>query len=319
MIQDTLKSISMSRIHTFCDCKLKYKYTYIDHWAVPEDKEAPVADVTKKGLALHETFEAIIKNNLTKDQSFDKLLENCKIQKIDPERIEKEFGLESGLNRWWQFKEYIDSLGVAELHPEMEYNEPISNGVITKICKSYFDLLIKLKDGSWIIVDYKTPKSADVNNYAEQLMLYVFVLWNNLRRTKQETCELKEFVAKCKTAVFFPLARLAKKNEKLENRFVPLDYDYPKMMSFLRGLFGNVNLMQTFDFDKNAFALSNNTKVGQGCTWCPYCGTTRDDGEEGFEGCPVTAAIQFPKLITKGVKFIKPEPEDKPQSEVTSQ
>ncbi len=297
------------------DCQLKYKYTYIDHFAVPEDQEPPVADVTKKGNALHETFEAIIKENLSKDASYKRLQDEIIKQNLtyesieDPKERQKEFDrVISGLDHWWQFREYLETLGIKNIYAEKEYNEPLAHNGIEKICKSFFDLLIELNDGSWIIVDYKTPKSVDVEKYREQLELYVFVLHSNLVREGLETCSLEEFTEKCKTSVYFPIATVAKKNEGVAARFIPLQYDYAQLSGFIDKLFKEIDTLQKFDFDKNQFQLTVKTKMGVGCQWCPYCGTDSNDGIDGYEGCQVSKDLGLPKRLQAGVKFQKPQP-----------
>lgn len=299
MINDMLSSVSISRIKKFKECKLAYKYNYISGF---QPSKVSIADVTLKGLVLHEVMEKSIGKNISDSMALNILSEVCNKKSVSQEKRE-EFNLDNGLANFLKFKKHIyGTYKIKEVLPEFKVKCNLNFLGIEKQVISIFDLFLKLEDGSFIIVDYKTPKSIDMSLYSDQLCLYVYVLYKYLN-TKES---LADFLKKVNTYIFFPMAIINKKKEdSIENRLIKLDITESMIYSLIRKISKTVKDILDFDFDKMAIILSSETEIGLSCSWCPYVATSQKDSDiKGYEGCPISCSLGLAKLLDDGVKII---------------
>ncbi len=285
-----MKSISISRAKTWKTCKLQYKYTYETKFVPTEEK--PIY-VTAKGLALHETFEAILKYENYKDDvaclpyrqmSIDdatKILnEEILKQKLPPAEVEN-FNMDLGLMRWLSFKhDFLDKNGHT-MYAEKRY-EQVLFGETTTI--TILDLLEDCGDGNYIIYDYKTPKSIDVSRYKEQLVLYAYVMACIKGIIKPGSTNYEDVAKHFKLFVFFPLAEGGHVDYK--GSLKPLKFTANDVQSVIEHLQQTCNEIDAFDFNKPAEVLQP-VQLNYQCNWCTFCGSAPQP-EIGFQGCPLS-------------------------------
>lgn len=325
-----MKSISISRAKTFAACKLLYNYKYVNKFA-PAEANTPA--VTVKGLVLHETFESLLKYENYEDDvpklpyrqasedvvksTFKEMQTNNKLTDAQVE----EFHLEIGVKRWLDFKHrYLDKNGHI-MYAEKEYNEKLF-GETTTI--TILDLLEDCGDGNFIIYDYKTPKSVDVNRYKEQLVLYAYTMACVKGIIEPGSEEFEKVANHFKLYVFFPL--VWDNNKAPEEQ--PLDYESClKAVSFtakdvenvIKHLKDTCDEIDAFDFSRPAEVLQP-SKLSFQCSWCEYCGAAPQKelisaNGRPFEGCPITHFCGKPAL---NEKFIAVQPYEKKVEETTN-
>lgn len=337
-----MQSISVSRMKTFHGCKLNYKYTYVDKFVQVEPQPA---DVTNKGLVMHETFEALThyenypkdKPDIVKDDhgnevedwgdptlpyrvadpdvvknAFRTAMENNKL----PTKCVEEYNMVLGVKRWLSFKhDYLDKRGHI-IYAEKEYKEILFGETRTT---TILDLLEDMGDGNYIIYDYKTPQSIDVDRYKTQLLVYVYmmaIVKGLVKPVEEKSQVIKsthtaavcssigasmemgevqdedivvrpefETIAKhFKCFVFFPLCK--GKHEDYKKSLVELNFtakDIQKAVDELRDCCDEVD---AFNFTKSAECLQP-CKMDFTCKWCNYYGAAPNP-DIGFEGCPIS-------------------------------
>lgn len=284
-----MKSISISKAKLWRNCKLAFKYTY-------ETKFTPVEQqpiyVTAKGLALHETFEKLLRYENYKDGpelpyrkiSYEDALkilnEAVAEQKIPPEETEG-FNLELGLKRWLSFKhDYLDATRNV-MYAEQRYDQVLF-GETTTI--TILDLLEDCGDNHYIIYDYKTPKSIEISRYKEQLVLYAYVMACVKGVIAVGSEDYEKVVQHFKLKVFFPLATGDHEDYKASLRDCPFTAEDVKKV--IEDLKQSCNEIEAFNFDKPAEVLQP-IQLSYQCNWCQFCGSLPQP-EIGFQGCPIS-------------------------------
>lgn len=300
-----MKSISISRAKTFKNCKLLYDYTY-EHKVVPV-KEETIA-VTSKGLALHETFESLLKfeNYNGKEPNKGPLRQvTPEYAKAELDKFIKKNGLEGpdlasynmdlGLQRWLSFKhDYLDKRGHT-LYAEKEYNEVLFGETKTI---TILDLLEDCGDGNFIIYDYKTPASIDSERYKTQLVTYAYMMAIVKGIIPLNSEDYEEVAKRFKLYVFYPLA--TGKWTTYEKSLDECTFTAEDVKAAIEDLKNTASEIDAFDFSKPAEALQP-CKIGFECKWCKYAGSEPQAGlvfEDGkkFEGCPLTRFAGFMAL-----------------------
>lgn len=288
-----MKSISISRAKAWESCKLAYYYTYVNQFT-PVEKQT--IDVTAKGIALHETFERLlrlenyegdspleissIKKIANELSSLQILQEECIKNKLSLDKI-KEYRLDIGIKRWLNFKrEYLDKQDSSDvLHAEQNFNTTLfgSTNTITII-----DLLQEKKNGEFIIYDYKTPKTINIALYSEQLTLYAYALLLN-----KKIIQPKDFATVpklVKLAVFFPLANGDYEDYEKSLKFV--DFTAKDVENIVNKLEKTCEEIDKFDFNKPAEVLQKTCPDFQ-CKWCAFQGAAPQPDIK-FDGCPLS-------------------------------
>lgn len=313
-----MENISVSRAKQFKSCKLAYKYIYEDKF-VPTIK-AP-ADVTNKGLVMHETFEALThyenynepvvdangKQNWgepvkayrqaplpTIMSAFQHAMEENKL----PIAVAEKYNLKRGLKRWLSFKhDYLDPRGTT-LYAEKKYVLPIFGNTKTT---AILDLLEDMGDGTYVIYDYKTPSKANPSNYKFQLMVYAYLMATVKGLIQPDSTDYQTVAKHFKCYIFFPLCD--GEHEDYKDSLKQLKFTAKDVEKAIEDLKADCASIDAFDFNKPAEALQPTTASTKGpCGWCDYCGA-KPQPEIGFEGCPITAFIGCMQKST----FMRPE------------
>lgn len=267
-------NISYSKESTFKSCLLKYKYNYVDKFQVKVD----VADVTKKGLVLHETFEHFLNESNVDMTSLEaEMRKLAKTHRLSDEQI-KDFDLMKGLERWLKMKnEFIDKFDYKFQEKKYVFDTEEKDKMTMII-----DLLLKRRN-EWVIVDYKTPKHIDKKLYQDQLNLYRLYL------SKLENYP----VEKIKTKVFFALAE-ANKDLPTEDLLVDVTMSDEDLQDL--NMRFNLAVAQMKLFKPEAFTdIKDLMSPSFSCTFCPYYNTAPVK-EIGYQGCPTTNGKRY-KLV----------------------
>lgn len=297
-----MKSISISKAKTFKNCKLSFNYTYINKFKPVEEVHV---DVTDKGLVLHQTFEGLLKyENYVGEEAklpqrqadektvldiFKKAMEDNKLS----EQVATQFKLKRGLKRWLSFKhDFLDKNGHI-MYAEKEYRQNLFGETSTV---AILDLLEDLGDGNYIIYDYKTPKTANPNQYKEQLTLYAYMMAVAKGVIAPESGEYEKVKEHFKLYVFFPLVDVDSVDYKdclKEVKFTAED-----VRNTVEGLKNTCAEIDAFDWSKSAEALQP-VKMDFKCNWCKFKGS-KPQPEIGFQGCPIScfcepSEMQFKK------------------------
>lgn len=314
-----MKSVSISRAKTFRACPLLYDYTYVDKFVPVEQK--PIY-VTLKGLVLHETFEELLKYEnyegenpklpyrRAEEDLVKKILEEKRSKNNVLEDEAKNFHLELGVKRWLDFKHnYLDKNGHI-VYSEKEYKQLLFGETETI---TILDLLEDCGDGNYVIYDYKTPKSADLSRYKDQLVLYAYVMAIVKGLIQPDSTEFEKVADHFKLYVFFPLIWDDKKSEadqatNYETCLKPLSFTAKDVETVITHLKETCDEIDAFDFTKPAEVLQP-SKLSFQCNWCAFCGSAPQDivSSKGkkFEGCPITHFCGKP-AINESFKPVEP-------------
>lgn len=308
-----MDSISVSRAKQFHNCKLAYKYKYVDKWE-PEVKVP--ADVTNKGLVMHETFEALTHyenynepvvdadgkpdwgepvkayRQATLPIIMDAFRHAMEENKLPIEAAEK-YNLKRGIKRWLSFKhDYLDPRGTI-LYAEKRYDREIFTGVNTI---TILDLLEDKGDGNFVIYDYKTPQKANASNHSKQLMVYAYMMAIVKGLIEVGSTDYQTVADHFRCYIFFPLCD--GDHEDYKDSLKECKFKAADVQKAIEDMQQTIVDVDAFDFTKSAEALQP-TKPDFKCSWCDYCGS--DKQADGFEGCPIT---KFAGYLSKG-KFVK--------------
>ena len=292
-----MKSTSISRLKNFKHCPLSYLYTYVDKFA-PVEKQ-PIW-VQSKGLVLHETFESILKyENYENDETpilpyriaDNETVLNFFKKAMDENEfpIDKaiEFNLKLGLKRWLSFKhDYLDKTGHV-MYAEKQYNEILFGETKTI---TILDLLEDCGDGNYIIYDYKTPKSVDVERYKEQLVLYAYTMACVKGITTPGSEDYEAVVKHFKLYVFFPL--VTGNFETYEKCLKQLNFTAADVANVMEDVKKTCSIIDGYDFTRPAEVLQLSSPDFQ-CKWCAFYGAhaqpeIKSKNGRPFEGCPIT-------------------------------
>ena len=160
-----INTISNSKRDTFNQCKLKYRYRYVERI---DDYDISNTDALHFGSYIHQIFEDGFKIN-----DLDALL------KLAEETKEKysfndsyNVKITPCLKNFLRFNASLPEEGIPEQHFDLEIAKGINmNG--------YIDRIIKGKDGGYLVIDYKTSKreKSKVDLYQDpQLKGYVYAV-----------------------------------------------------------------------------------------------------------------------------------------------
>jgi len=290
-----MKSISISKAKTFHNCKLLFKYSYIDKFSPVEEVHV---DVTDKGLVLHQTFESLLKyenyegetvkmpyrqaDEKTVLEFFKAAMEENKLS----EEVAAEFKLKRGLKRWLSFKhDYLDKTGHT-MYAEKRYDQVLFGETKTV---AILDLLEDCGNGDYIIYDYKTPKTINMNTYKEQLTLYAYMMAVAKGVIQPESNEYEKVKEHFRLFVFFPLAD----NDSVDYKdcLKELKFTADDVKNTVEGLKNTVSEIDAFDWSKPAEALQP-VKMDFKCNWCKFKGSRPQPEIGGFQGCPISCFVE---------------------------
>jgi len=148
---------SKSKLKTFRDCSLKYKFGYIDKLIGKK------AEITNKGIILHDIFDKFY-DHYSHDKGFEiAMTETLHAMNINDEFVDK---YQIHFNA---FKEF----NVKKLKEHQEHFFPLLREKKYEIEKwrGIIDRVDKIGD-KIILIDYKTTKGYSIGNYEDELLLY---------------------------------------------------------------------------------------------------------------------------------------------------
>ena len=139
-----INTISNSKRDTFKQCKLKYRYKYVDRYNEPDSLNT---DALHFGSYIHKIFEDGVKSTSVEELKgiSETLKKDYKFSKQYNSKIEP------CLKNFLRLNASLSETGFTEQHFNLEIAEGITiNG--------YIDRIIKGKDGGYLVLDYKTSK-----------------------------------------------------------------------------------------------------------------------------------------------------------------
>ena len=160
-----INTISNSKRDTFNQCKLKYRYRYVERVA---DYDLSNTDALHFGSYIHQIFEDGFQASGL-DQLLSLAEENKAKYKFGSSYDPKVLPC---LKNFMRFKASLPESGLPEQHFDIEVADGITmNG--------YIDRIIKGKEGGYLVIDYKTSKreKSKVDLYQDpQLKGYVYAV-----------------------------------------------------------------------------------------------------------------------------------------------
>lgn len=228
-----INTISNSKRDTFKQCKLKYRYRYVDRIA---DYDISNTDALHFGSYIHQIFEDGVEAfDLSGLQRLaEENRENYKFNKSYEPKIEL------CLKNFLRFNATLPETGVSEQHFDLEVAEGITiNG--------YIDRIIKGKEGGYLVIDYKTSKreKSKIELYQDpQLKGYVYAVH------KLYNVPLNKITA----AHYYPLT----------NTFVNVQYTSNQIWAHIKAVVDDVWKI------RKAKKVDLVPMRNQFCNWCSY-------------------------------------------------
>tara|TARA_R100000951_G_scaffold74617_2_gene62874 strand:+ start:377 stop:1162 length:786 start_codon:yes stop_codon:yes gene_type:complete len=228
-----IKTISESKYQTFKQCKLKYRYRYVERLPEPGDTNT---EALHFGSYIHKVLEDGV--NCTTEGELVQIAEEVKgTYKISEKYTGKDL---TCIKNFLEFNANLSGTVATELVFEVPVKDDITlNGII--------DRVIKGKDGGFLIIDYKTSKreKTKVDLYQDsQLKGYVYAI------SKLYGVPFKNIVA----AHYYPLT----------NNFVHVTYSVPQITAHARKIVDEVWKIRK---SKKEDMRPNRNDF---CNWCAY-------------------------------------------------
>lgn len=286
---NTLKPIkwSASRVGTYCNCKLQYKYNYIEKW---RSSDTLGNEYAEKGLCFHETAE-LYHTGMTDEECFKILDDKIKEHNVDISKYPERTAVERFLKFWKIFVEPKELTGYT-VKKESWANGTIDNN---SMCGA-LDLLLERPD-SIIIVDYKTATTTATSKYKNQQVLYAYL------KGKEHNWTNEEIAQNVKIYIFFPFGKV--------NELLPIEMQANSCIKELKYTATDIetvindhyikNINESKEMDWSTITSSDGT-VGFTCNFCQYAGSLADP-RTGFCGCMSSFSAGY--LQKRGVTFSK--------------
>jgi len=228
-----ISTISESKYQTFKQCRLKYRYRYVDRLPEPEGSNV---EALHFGSYIHKILEDGAAS--TNRDELIKIAEETKgTYKITKKYTGKDLVC---IDNFLKFNASLEET----VSTEQVFQVPI-RGDIT--LNGVIDRVIKGTDGGYLVIDYKTSKreKTKVDLYQDtQLKGYVYAV------SKLYNVPFSSVVA----AHYYPLT----------NNFVSVQYSIPQMNSYLNKIVEEVWKIRKLK--KVEFCASKN----EFCNWCQY-------------------------------------------------
>jgi len=228
-----INTISNSKRDTFKQCKLKYRYKYVDRLA---EYDLSNTDALHFGSYIHQIFE-----DGAAASGLDELTQLAEKHK-DTYKFAAAYNkkIEPCLKNFLRLNASFPEVGIAELHFDLEIAEGITlNGFI--------DRIIKGKDGGVLVIDYKTGKreKSKVELFQDpQLKGYVYAVH------KLYDVPLNKITA----AHYYPIT----------DNLVNVQYTSNQIFSHIRSVVDDVwKIRKSKKTDLTPIR-------NQYCNWCPY-------------------------------------------------
>ena len=228
-----IDKISESKYKTFKQCKLKYRYKYVDY--LPEPDEANT-DALHFGSYIHKIFEDGV--NIQSEKELVKLSEELRGEyKVSTDYTGKDLIC---IKNFLEFNKKLGETVATELSFEVELGKDIKlNGII--------DRIIKGKNNTYLIIDYKTSKKekSKIELYQDtQLKGYAYAVH------KMFNVPIKNITV----AHYYPLT----------DNLVNVSYTSNQINSYVKSIIDEVWRIRKAK--KESLVATRN----EFCNWCPY-------------------------------------------------
>ncbi len=228
-----IDKISESKYKTFKQCKLKYRYKYVDY--LPEPDEANT-DALHFGSYIHKIFEDGV--NIQSEKELVKLSEELRGEyKVSTDYTGKDLIC---IKNFLEFNKKLGETVATELSFEVELGKDIKlNGII--------DRIIKGKNNTYLIIDYKTSKKekSKIELYQDtQLKGYTYAVH------KMFNVPIKNITV----AHYYPLT----------DNLVNVSYTSNQINSYVKSIIDEVWRIRKAK--KESLVATRN----EFCNWCPY-------------------------------------------------
>lgn len=281
---------SVSKVDTFNNCKLRFKYQYIQKFARFPDEGNKWAN---RGLSFHETVEHY---ETGKDQNEMRTLlrENIDKFKVDISEFDVPSAFENFLVFWDYYVKPLEAKGF-RVHKEYKIFGDMEINDTQERFMGIADLFVE-SDNKNIIFDYKVKKAESPNGYKNQLLLYAYLLG------VQKGWNLRQIVNNTELFIFYSLMPFDKENPtegmlKCMRRIV---FDFDDMKKVIEGYFKK-SVEEINDIKWETIDAFDGTS-SFACNFCPYQGADADTSI-GFEGCK--RSILDGKIMDSKYKIIK--------------
>jgi len=302
---------SPSRVGCFNDCQLKYFYQYLAEF-VPVG--GPPVDVQAKGTDLHEVME-LFDSGKTIDDLTDMIREKQKAAEYDTSKYDHM----RSIPRLWQFwtkhvkvKEDAGWKVKKEGWLNMDWASFSKRVTKTRMKEVQMvgavDLMLvsqerKKDDRRYEVIDYKTGGTASISpDYARQLMIYGLLI------AEKYGIPYEEIPDRVSLSLFFPMAKVkdeeavdeAVAEKEMLRNLKELKYTREDLDEVVKKVNDTISATNSTDWEKMDPKVIASMKFS--CNWCPFLGSTPDQGPDGFRGCELTS-LQG-KTTPEGVKFM---------------
>lgn len=161
-----INKVSPSKIKVYDECKLKYKFKYVDY--LPE--KSTNTDALQFGSYIHKIFEDGVAST-----SAEELNEIAKTLRpnytFDKER---EMKVEKCINNFFAFNNSLSSC--EQISTEQSFAVELKQGYAVN---GIIDRIVKSQDGGYLVIDYKTSKRASTKRELfndPQMLLYAYAV-----------------------------------------------------------------------------------------------------------------------------------------------
>jgi len=161
-----INKVSPSKIKVYDECKLKYKFKYVDY--LPE--KSTNTDALQFGSYIHKIFEDGVGSTSTKELTdiAEILRSNYTFDK------QREGKIEICIDNFFEFNNSLSSC--EQISTEQMFAVELKQGYAVN---GIIDRIVKSKDGGYLVIDYKTSKRASTKRelYNDpQMLLYAYAV-----------------------------------------------------------------------------------------------------------------------------------------------
>ena len=239
-----MNQYSYSKISSYKRCSLLYDLSYVRKVRVPKEENYD----TTKGKVFHKYAEVYRGDfRLALQQAFTPSPPDVTKEFLDSIEQEKKQEIVEACKTFNIFYDSFlkDKTIASEL--QLQYTDVENNLRIT----GYVDTLISLSDGSFIVLDYKTPKSINLSLYKDQIKLYIYLLH------KTKDIPLSKFSGR----LFFPFATVKSEDE----RFQSVSVTETKVLQTYKDFVASIKEIESPD-------RKVEPELGFMCKYCDYQG-----------------------------------------------
>ena len=229
-----INKVSPSKIKVYDECKLKYKFKYVDY--LPE--KSTNTDALQFGSYIHKIFEDGVASTSTEEltEIAETLRPNYTFDK------ERELKIEKCINNFFEFNNSLS--GCEQVATEQMFSVELKQGYAVN---GIIDRVVKGTDGGYLVIDYKTSKRPSTKRDLikdPQMLLYAYAI-SVLYTVPISSITLGHY---------YPHL----------DKFVHLKFSEPHVLMYMKKL--TQQIWEIRKKKKNDFF----PQVNQFCDWCGY-------------------------------------------------